>query len=531
MTTTVFVNGVTLTDADWFNDVDGVTYDGVVPLQNYGALGDGVTNDQAAVDAWLVACAGRTGYAPAGTYMVDSIAPASGTLIRGDGPSVTVFKARTNNDAPVIDLGTKSDITLKDFSVNGNSAVKAGGPGQADGVLLTNGNRIRCENVLVTDCQDWGFVFLQGSDIRLTNCSVTNLKGGIDANSVRGGYLLGATGTSLNDAFCTGCTASGTGTTIFYDGFVSEVGVDHRFIGCHASVPYTGFKLKGDRVAAIGCHASACTVGFQTQNASQGLVINGCTAYRCLDSGFKFGLLTGTGRNWIVTGNNAIENGQDAVAATRYGFAFEQTAGTIIDGCNFVGNIARDTQGAPTQARGFSWSSVGTISNLLVTGNIGLGHASDYNYGSSIEQTSVVIGPNAGLTGSALFFTPAQAAHRLNFWTDNAAAGAGVTSLSDGLSGRGYVMPRAGYVVTQASRATAAVTAGSITFAPRKNGSNFTSNLTHDAAAGTFAQTDETPRAKAFVAGDIITCIFTSTGGLLPAGTNDFDVVVDVVYT
>jgi len=501
----------------------------------FGAKGDGATNDQAAVAAWLLACAGVMGFAPAGTYMVDSITPSANTVIQGAGQSVTIFKARSNNDAPVIDLGNNSDITLKDFAVNGNSAVKAGGPGNASGITLTNGNRIRCENVVVTDCQDWGFWFAQGSDIRLRGCAVTNLKGGVNANAVRGGYLLGNSsgGTSVNDVVMTACTASGAGANLYYDGFLSEKGSDHRFVGCQAAVPYTGFKLKGDRVSAIGCYATGCTAGFQTQTSSQGMLISGCTAYRNLGSGFQFNQLDGAtpARNWVVTGNLSIENGQDAGSSTRYGYAFELAGGTTLDVLVFTGNVAADNQGVATQVRGVSFSNNGTISHATVVGNTAKGHANDFNYGTCLQTATATLGPNDFLTGSAAFACAAPTAHRLNFWTDNIPAGAGVTSLNDGLSGRGYVMPRAGYVKSQCSKSNAAVTAGSVTFQPRKNNANFTSNVTHDAAAGTFAQRDETPQTQTFAAGDVITCVFTSTAGLLPAGTDDFDVVVEVVYT
>lgn len=77
MSSTVFVNGVTLTDAGWFNDVNGSIYDEVVDVKNsaYGAIGDGATNDTAAIAAAIAALPATGGVVsfPPGTYITDEI--------------------------------------------------------------------------------------------------------------------------------------------------------------------------------------------------------------------------------------------------------------------------------------------------------------------------------------------------------------------------------------------------------------------------------------------------------------------------
>lgn len=508
-------------------------YDSPLNVRWFGAKGDGATDDNTAVTNWLAAIAGIAGFASAGTYMVGSLVPPSNCLIQGAGNTATIFKSKAAVNAPVFALGAHTDITLKDFRIEGNSAGQGGGPGTASGLTVQNGTRIRCENIVINDCQDWGFAFFQGSDIRPIGCSVTNLVGGINANSVRGAYLIGdgSAITPCNDVVLTACTASGAGANLYYDGFMSEIGTDHRFIGCQSAVPFTNFKLKGDRAKAVGCYSSGGTVGFQTQTSSQSLTIDGCTAYRAQASGFQFNQADTVtpARNWNITGNHAIENGQDAGQSTRYGFAFEPSAGATIDHCTFTGNEAVDNQGVHTQQRGVSFGGTGSCTNFTLTGNSALGHANDYVASAILDHTTAVIGQNNFTTGDqAMWAAPAMGAYRLHFWINNVPAGAS-TSLSDGLSGRGYVMPRAGYVRTQYVRATAAVTAGQISFLPRKNGGGLSSNITM--TTGTYAVVDEATKRQTFAAGDIITCIFSSTAGLLPAGTDNFDVVVEVVYS
>jgi hypothetical protein len=51
MATTNFVDGTTVVQASWLNDVDEATYGNIIHLSSFGAVGDGVTDDTAAIQA------------------------------------------------------------------------------------------------------------------------------------------------------------------------------------------------------------------------------------------------------------------------------------------------------------------------------------------------------------------------------------------------------------------------------------------------------------------------------------------------
>jgi hypothetical protein len=95
MTSTTFIPNVTVIEADWLNDVNTVTYKTSANVKLFGALGDGVTDDTAAIQAAVNASPSVT--FPAGTYIVSSQIdlPHNYTSLSGTGS--TIIKANFPN--------------------------------------------------------------------------------------------------------------------------------------------------------------------------------------------------------------------------------------------------------------------------------------------------------------------------------------------------------------------------------------------------------------------------------------------------
>lgn len=430
--------------------------------------------------------------------------------IAADSGTVKVFKA------------VESNLRITGGKIIGNAANTAG---DNDGVYYHGVRDYTIDDLVVDGTYNNAIVVLSGALGRITRCRTDNV-----IHAQHNGICLGGsspTNTYADDVEVVACTASGNGQ----DGILAERGKGVRIIASGGM--YNGLcaiKIaKASDVEALGCwgkYNTANGLQIQASGGNGDITVGHCAFIENGESGIFVNNLDATNplTNVSLLGNQCHRNGQLA-SSTSYGIAIELTAACTLDGMIANGNNCTN------QGRGISFSSNGTVSHAIVLGNICRNNTADTNYGTSLETATATLGPNDGASGSSMFFDAAPAAHRLHFWADNIAAGAAVTNLSDGLSGRGYLMPRAGYVKCQSSHSSAAVTAGSATFSPRKNGSNFTSSVTHDATAASYAQRDETPQQQTFAAGDMITCIYTSTAGLLPAGTNDFDVVVEVVYT
>lgn len=119
-----------------------------VSVRDFGAVGDGVTNDNAAIeDAFdsVVAAGGGTVYFPAGTYLVTTQFWYSGVdiAIRGESRSNTVIKYGSLENAKIFRIDNGDNCTVSNLTFDFNGCTKE----FADSIQVNN-----CENVVVRDC-------------------------------------------------------------------------------------------------------------------------------------------------------------------------------------------------------------------------------------------------------------------------------------------------------------------------------------------------------------------------------------------
>lgn len=82
-----------------------------VKTDDYGAVGDGVTDDSAAITAAIAAASlGAMVYVPAGNYLVDAgvLTLTGSCTIKGDGPDSTWFTLRADSADPMVDVNVPS---------------------------------------------------------------------------------------------------------------------------------------------------------------------------------------------------------------------------------------------------------------------------------------------------------------------------------------------------------------------------------------------------------------------------------------
>lgn len=343
-----------------------------VSVKDFGAVGDGVTNDTAAIQAAMTATnslGGGTLYFPVGTYLVAStITATTGVKFAGAGPNVSVIKT-TSATADVIKFDAES--------------CGVDGLGFASSITRTGGSFI--------------YVTLNGSNCRINNFRMTGYYIGIyGTNSstywiseglmygpvanARGIQLTGTVAGGGNDIYINKVTmsaganvASAAGINLINTGAVNITDCDiirHGKCllinpGSSQFVAYVYANNSYFDTATNGVSIEPTGTGF-----AQGIRMVGCWTSAHTDSGIKIAAGS-TLYGLELIGHQCLSNGVDGLTAL---------AGTDvqINGGAFCGN----TGSGISFAAGVSfWSAVGVRS-----GN-GLGKAGN--------QVGIYVAPGA----------------------------------------------------------------------------------------------------------------------------------------
>lgn len=238
---------------DYFNVID------------YGATGDGSTDDTAAVQGAIDAAepVGGTVYFPRGTYVLDPVyIDADNVRLLGDG-RLSVLKRKpatvTNTDSVGIvnahgtSMNRLSGVVLERLALDGNKAnITVGGGGDIYDVECAS--FIYVNHALVKEC----FAFDATSD----GFDFDDCEDGVVIDS----YAEGCNGYGVHfSEGCLrmrgrGCFAYNCGSTLERGGFDVYSGDSYSsYEDCHARGCYRGFVLGGQWNTLTGCTTTACT--------------------------------------------------------------------------------------------------------------------------------------------------------------------------------------------------------------------------------------------------------------------------------
>ena len=337
-----FIQRITGAVARWVEDKLGER----ISVKDFGAVGDGVTDDTAALASFATAIAGKRGFINAGTYLTTStlVFPSNCTVI-GDGPGVaTILQgASFPTTSPVIQLGT-SNCQIRDITVDGNypsntsyAAASIYSPPSASNnsirnVIFTRWNFIALSfqsNELIDGCTFTGngtttitpsqygvWYDISTANVRISNCIFTN----IATNSIIGG----------GNSTITGCSFSEHGTYTGIDsGAIYSSGNNKSMViagntftasgakgvGIESTVGdmvITGNYITGQAAYGIICEGNGtttisgntityCYSGINVQANVNNFSICGNTLYG--SSNAQIEILAGTSNNYVITGN------------------------------------------------------------------------------------------------------------------------------------------------------------------------------------------------------------------------------------
>lgn len=275
----------------------------------FGATGNGVSDDTAAIQAALnaVPAGGGGVYLPAGTYIVNpgvGLAPKDKTTLFGDGYSSCIKVANgKNTTGNLLRVSLLTDVTLRDFRLDGNRANQAAGNNY--GLFLDNCTNARVERVLTHGFTGVGFQAYGCTGAAIHGCrSWDNLYHGFECEQCRGCTWSGNSGydNDRHGLFISPGEVGGTGS------------IDNMIIG-------NSFRTNDQYGIAAGEDAGGLSAYLSTGNIIAGNDVRANTIY-----GIQLWKVNGN----IVTGNAIAGNG--AFGVYLYRAAENQVTGNILTG-------------------------------------------------------------------------------------------------------------------------------------------------------------------------------------------------------
>ena len=273
----------------------------VINVLDYGAKGDGVTDDTAAIQAAITKAGegtGNTVFIPAGTYICSApIDMAKYVTLQGAGQIASTLKWNTTGIGirmiSPINTSTGVFISLRDIGLENTNASNVNG-----GFVDVGGTYINITNVLVVGFK-YGFILDQSELVDIDLCHFTGqLDGGVWI--ANGNYTAGAASQFTNRISITRSqfnNAVGTGTAIIDDGGYTHAFQDNNYNGWFYQIRIAGatsvdvrgggFESAGGTIIFMDPLSSTGTpVGNSIQILLQGCLLiptvgNNCVKVAC----------------------------------------------------------------------------------------------------------------------------------------------------------------------------------------------------------------------------------------------------------
>ncbi len=349
----------------------------VVSVKDYGAIGDGITDDTVSIQAALNSGAGGV-YIPSGTYLVSTLSARANTVIYGDGNASQLLASGTGNILVVsgISGGTQIvNVTVRDLYFKGLNNMTTGPLGC--GVIVLHAINILVENCYfdsfgpgVADTSSGGAAlcfYVNCIDVTARGNTVVNGTGYLNGTDIAvysaGGYAIitGNRTYSVNSNGIYTNAASKIGRVIITNN-ISKNHTRHGITPVYGGTGSGGGDSLGDLVDTIVanniCENCDSTGIYANTNANGILIANniiescsggGPNGYT-LDGGIS---LMGTGLK-ICTGNYITNTGYTSAGVQRV----INTSGVVND---------------PTRTAGIRVSNgvTGVVSNNTILGGSG----------------------------------------------------------------------------------------------------------------------------------------------------------------
>lgn len=347
----------------------------VYNVKNYGAVGDGVTDDTAAIQATIAAAgAGGVIYFPKGTYLVSaSITSLDGLTWCGDGARQSIIKvAAGHSGTKILDLQSDTENLITDLGFDGSNhltCIKGIQTNTASSVKNLTVQRCYFTSILPNTVASYGTtsgaIWLwsaNGADIlynEIVDCGrgiVVDDPTGGRVNIVGNRITNTAVDISSSGIYVKRSSSFANDTrVVIRDNYISDCQRDPTDVE-----PFTGNGQEGHGIVVSRCRGiriinNTCVNngrGILCSNESMDTLIEGNECYDNLDSGIRcepesatqdISLGTDDVRGLIIAHNVCRDNGEVGNQHLGYygkGIEVSYAAGTILVGNICYGNLS-----------------------------------------------------------------------------------------------------------------------------------------------------------------------------------------------
>jgi hypothetical protein len=313
-------------------------------VKAYGAKGDGVTNDtaalQRAVDA--IPATGGVLYLPAGTYLISSaLNLKSFMLIQGDGMKTTQISQSSTSAHGLSLIGDgPRHVTIQDIMIDGP------GSGTGEGIHIETTTSTASASV------DISRVFIQqfGGDGVSSDTLITSVWQDVRVNSC-GGYgfhLFSGTSMTLLSCYANGCTTGG----YYFDAASYSSCIA---CACDSAGGYAYTVHSGNSISFYNCGAEAgSSGGFKFDGTTN------CSAHTCKVQQNNDAAFWATGTSTRIQFNNCREQSAGGSAVAGFKVDTGSSAFSIMSQAATANSYAANTTRQLTNTD-FIVTSVGTV--------------------------------------------------------------------------------------------------------------------------------------------------------------------------
>ena len=376
---------------------DAATYPLVIDVRDFGAMGNGVTDDTAEIQAALSsAIDGDIVFFPGGVYIISSVFAAitENINISGTGATLDASARLTDN---VFTFNSVTDCTVSGLTYAGEETLAAfSGAVEADVfgfIRLTSCTNVRVENIKVSKC---------GSGIMLNSCTdcivddvsftgifTTEKAGDNFASAVR---IYSGTGNKVTNVYAVNSGSCVTGVQTINDTIISHCsGTGFRDNAIYIS--------SGLNCQVIGCNFwgldSECDSGVKARG-SRHIVSNNYIVGS--DNGITITGMGDTPDAYGANGHGTVCQGNVISACTRNGVRVYSVDGLFCRDVSIIGNTFNDMVNPGGYASVLAYVERG----LIIHSNIINGNTSDYAIVAAGTGTDIAIAPDISIVNNIL---------------------------------------------------------------------------------------------------------------------------------